>query len=209
MSNSNRILRIYKSRKTILEILEKHQGYDTSDYSEFSINEIDTMYNNNQLDMLVTNESANTKTYVKYFLDSKQIRPQNLDDIIEDLFMVENILTKNDTLAIITEDEPNETIVARMKYLYDKDGIFVVIHNISRLQFNILNHALVPSMRILNPEEQGEMMQKFNMKNISQFPEIGRFDPQALAMSMRPGQVGMFERDSITALKTEYYRVCV
>ena len=208
MSNSNRILRIYKSRKTVLELLEKHQGYDTSDYSEFSINEIDTMCNNNQLDMLVTNEK-NTKTYIKYFLDSKQIRPQNLDDIIEDLFMVENILTKNDTLVIITEDEPNETIVARMKYLYDKDGIFVVIHNISRLQFNILNHALVPSMRILNPEEQDEMMRKYNMKNISQFPEIGRFDPQALAMSMRPGQVGMFERDSITALKTEYYRVCV
>lgn len=208
MSNSNRILRIYKSRKTILEILEKHQGYDTSDYSEFSVNEIDTMLNNSQLDMLVTSEN-NSKTYVKYFLDSKQIRPQNLDDIIEDLFMVDNILTKNDTLVIITEDEPNETIVARMKYLYDKDGIFVVIHNISRLQFNLLNHALVPSMRILNPEEQVEMMQKFNMKNISQFPEIGRFDPQALAMSMRPGQVGMFERDSITALKTEYYRVCV
>jgi DNA-directed RNA polymerase subunit H (RpoH/RPB5) len=209
MSNSNSIQRIYKSRKTILEILEKHQGHDTSDYSEFSINEIDTMFNNSQLDMLVTNESANTKSYVKYFLDSRQIRPQNLDDIIEDLFIVENILTKNDTLVIITEDEPNETILARMKYLYDKDGIFVVIHNISRLQFNLLNHALVPSMRILNSDEQGEMMQKFNMKDISQFPEIGRFDPQALAMSMRPGQVGMFERDSITALKTEYYRVCV
>ncbi len=208
MSNSNRILRIYKSRKTILEILEKHQGYDTSDYSEFSINEIDTMYSNSQLDMLVTNEN-NTKTYIKYFLDSKQIRPQNLDDIIEDLFLVENILTKNDTLMIITEDEPNDTIVARMRYLYDKDGIFVVIHNISRLQFNVLNHALVPSMRILSADEQAEMMKKFNMKDISQFPEIGRFDPQALAMSMRPGQVGMFERDSITALKTEYYRVCV
>ena len=208
MTNSNRILRIYKSRKTILEILEKHQGYDTSDYSEFSINEIDTMFNNNQLDMLVTNDS-NTKTYIKYFLDSKQIRPQNLDDIIEDLFLVENILKANDTLVIITEDEPNDTIVARMKYLYDKDGIFVVIHNINRLQFNILNHALVPSMRILDADEQEEMMKKFNMKNISQFPEIGRFDPQPLAMSMRPGQVGMFERDSITALKTEYYRVCV
>lgn len=209
MSNSNRILRLYKSRKTILEILEKYQGFDTSDYSEFSINEIDTMYSNNQLDMLVTNESTNSKTYIKYYLDSKQIRPQNLDDIIEDLFLVENILKATDTLMIITEDEPNDTIVARMKYLYDKDGIFVVIHNISRLQFNVLNHALVPPMRILTLEEQGEMMKKFNMKNISQFPEIGRFDSQALAMSMRPGQVGMFERDSITALKTEYYRVCV
>ena len=206
---SNRILRIYKSRKTILDILEKHQGYDTSDYSEFSINEIDTMCNNNQLDMLVSNETDGTKTYVKYYLDSKQIRPQNLDDIIEDLFLVENTLSVKDTLVIVTEDEPNDTIMAKMKYLYNKDGIFVVVHNINRLQFNILQHALVPSMRILSKSELDEVIQKYNMKDINQFPEIGRFDPQALAMSMRPGQVGMFERDSITALKSDYYRVCV
>ena len=206
---SNRILRIYKSRKTILDILEKHQGYDTSDYSEFSINEIDTMCNNNQLDMLVSNETDGTKTYVKYYLDSKQIRPQNLDDIIEDLFLVENTLSVKDTLVIVTEDEPNDTIIAKMKYLYNKDGIFVVVHNINRLQFNILQHALVPSMRILSKSELDEVIQKYNMKDINQFPEIGRFDPQALAMSMRPGQVGMFERDSITALKSDYYRVCV
>ncbi len=206
---SNRIMRIYKSRKTILDILEKHQGYDTTDYSEFSINEIDTMCNNNQLDMLVTNESANTKTYIKYYLDSKQIRPQNLDDIIEDLFLVESTLTVKDTLVIITEDEPNDTIVARMKYLYNKDGIFVVVHNINRLQFNILNHSLVPPMQILTPDELEGVVRKYNMKNLTQFPEIGRFDPQALAMSMRPGQVGKFERDSITALKSDYYRTCV
>ena len=206
---SNRILRIYKSRKIVLDILEKHQGYDTSDYAEFSINEIDTMFNNNQLDMLVSNDADGTKTYVKYYLDSKQIRPQNLDDIIEDLFMVESTLTVKDTMVIITEDEPNDTIVARMKYLYNKDGVFVVVHNINRLQYNILQHSLVPSMRILSKVELDEVIVKFNLKNTTQLPEIGRFDPQALAMSMRPGQVGMFERDSITALKSNYYRVCV
>lgn len=206
---SNRILRIYKSRKTMLDILANHQGYDVSDYSEFSINEIDIMYNNNQLDMLMSNQGTGTKTYVKYYLDSKQISSQNLDNIIEDLFVVEGTLNKNDTLIIIIEDEPNDTIIARMKYLYSKDGIFVVIHNINRLQFNVLQHKLVPPMRILTSEEQTGIMTRFNLKDTTQLPEIGRFDAQALAMSMRPGQVGVFERDSLTALKADYYRLCV
>ena len=104
MSTNNRILRIYKSRATILKLLQK-QGYNVTDYSEFSINEIDTMFTNKQLDMLVTNENTDNKTYVKYYLDAKQVRPQYLDEIIEDLFLVESVLTKNDTLVIIIDGE--------------------------------------------------------------------------------------------------------
>ena len=175
MSSNNRILSIYKSRTNILKLLEK-QGHNISDYSEFSINEIDTMYTNKQLDMLMTNDTDNTKTYVKYYLDAKQIRPQNLDEVIEDLFQVENILTKDDNLVIIIDSEPNDTILARMNYIFNHDGIFVVIHNIGRLQYNILEHKLVPPMRILTDTETSELMKKFNLKNLTQLPEISRFD---------------------------------
>ena len=65
MSSNNKILRIYKSRATVLKLLQT-QGYNVTDYSEFSINEIDTMFTNKQLDMLVTNENTDNKTYVKY-----------------------------------------------------------------------------------------------------------------------------------------------
>ena len=208
MSSNNRILSIYKSRSVILQLMKK-QGYTTDDYSEFSINEIDTMYANKQLDMLLTNETNNQKTYIKYYLDSKQIRPPNLDEIIEDLFLVESTLTKSDTLVIIIDGEPNETILARMNYIFNHDGIFVVIHNISRLQFNILEHKLVPPIRILTESETVDLMKKYNLKNATQLPEISRFDAQALAVSMRPGQVCLIERDSATVMKYEYYRVCI
>jgi len=148
-ASNNRILSIYKSRGTILEILSDNLGYDTTEYESFSINEIDAMYSNSQLDMLLKHKESERKVYIKYYLTAKQIRPQNLDDIIEDLFIIENVLTKDDTLVIITEDEPNDTITTKMKYLYDHDGIFVVIHNIRRLQYNILNHKLVPECTIL------------------------------------------------------------
>jgi len=209
MTSSDKILKIYNSRKTILNILGTEQGYDVSDYENFSVNEIDAMFTNEQLDMLLTRKSDGQKTYIKYYLSAKQIRPQNLDNIIEDLFFVESVLTKTDTLMIITEDEPNDTILAKMEYLYNHDGIFVVIHNIRRLQFNLLEHSLVPPMHILSEKATQEVMAKYNIKSLQQFPEISRFDPQALALAMRPGQVAKIVRKSITALETEYYRACI
>jgi len=198
----------------MLDLLETYQNYDVSDYNDFSINEIDAMLSNEQLDMLVQRKSEDSlgkeqKTYIKYYLQSKQIRPQTLDDIIEDLYLVENILTKDDTLIIIIDDEPNDTIIAKLNYLYNTSGIFIVIHNIKRLQFNILEHKLVPNMSILSKKEVEELMQKFNLKSVNQLPEIGRFDPQALALSMRPGDVCQINRDSVTSIEYDYYRVCV
>jgi DNA-directed RNA polymerase subunit H (RpoH/RPB5) len=207
-TNNNRVLSIYKSRMTMIELLSK-QGYNTEDYESFTINEIDAMYSNSQLDMLFKNETTGRKTYVKYYLTARQIRPQNLDEIIEDLFLIDNVLTKEDTLIVIIEDEPNDTIHTKMKYLYDHDGVFVIIHNINRLQYNMLKHTLVPECNILTEKECEELKVKYNIKKLSQLPEISRFDPQALAVGLRPNQVCHFKRKSTTAMYYDYYRVCI
>jgi DNA-directed RNA polymerase subunit H (RpoH/RPB5) len=205
-SNQNQL--IYKSRKNVLEIMST-QGYDTEDYDGFSINEVDAMQSNNQLDMLITNPSTDKKAYIKYYLTARQMRAGVLDDIIEDLYSIDTILEKKDTLIIISEDEPNDSIVARMKYLFDHDGIFVVIHSIRRLQYNILEHNLVPSCVVLKDSEVEEFKKTYNIKHFSQLPEISRFDPQSLALCIRPGEIAKFTRKSITAMETNYYRVCV
>lgn len=207
-TSNNRILKLFKSRNTLLEQLEL-LSYNIKDYFDFSINEIDAMNNNNQLDMLLTNENNNRKVYVKYYSVSKQINRANLDNIIEDLYNIDNVLTKDDTLIIIIDDEPNETIINKIKYLYDHDGIFVIIHNINRLQYNILNHTFVPKCEILGDNEVNELKKKYNIMNSKQLPEISRFDPQALVMCIRPGQICQFKRESSTALDYNYYRVCV
>jgi len=206
--NSNLILSLYKSRNTIIELLE-YQGYNIDNHMTFSINEIDAMYKNKQLDFLVTHQNNNTKTYIKYFLDSKQIKPNVLDEFIDELFHIETVLTKNDTLLIIVEDEPNDTIITKIKYLYDKMGIFVVLHRITRLQFNILNHSLVPKCEILDDENVQQLQKTYNITDIKKIPEISRFDPQALAMSLRPGQICKFDRNSATSMNYTYYRICI
>jgi DNA-directed RNA polymerase subunit H len=204
---SNRILNIYKSRNTIIEQLE-NLNYDVTGYAEFSIKEIDAMNTNNQLDMLVSREDGQ-KIYVKYLLNIKQLRKDNLDQLIEDLYDIETVLEKKDTLIIITNEEPNDTITQRIKYLYDHSGIFIVLHYIKRLQFNLLKHTLVPFAKILKEEEIESLKTQYNLKTLMDLPEISRFDPQALALCLRPKQVIKIDRKSDTALEYNYYRVCV
>jgi DNA-directed RNA polymerase subunit H (RpoH/RPB5) len=197
-----------------LEQLEE-RNYDVSDYNNFSINEIDAMLANNQLDMLLTHDKNGKKIYIKYYFTlkttTKQMKPQTLDDVIEDLYTIEQVLTKRDTLVVIIDDEPNDTILAKVKYLYERDGIFVIIHNIQRLQTNILKHFMVPNMTVLESEEQiKQFKDKHYIKDEKiQLPEISRFDPQALVVGLRPGDICKIDRSSVTALNTNYYRICI
>jgi DNA-directed RNA polymerase subunit H len=184
-------------------------GYNMADYDQFSINEIDAMAVNDQLDMLVSRESDGSKAYIKYLLNIKQLRKDNLDQVIEDLYEIETVLEKKDTLIVVTNEEPNDTMVGRMKYLFDHSGIFVVMHYIKRLQFNLLNHELVPKAEILSVDETNKLKEKYHIHTVDKLPEISRFDPHALALNLRPGQVIHIMRKSNTALEYNYYRVCV
>lgn len=213
MSHSNnRILTIYNSRTTILALLAR-TGFKTDEYEGFSINEIDAMVANTQMDMLLTNTETKRKAYVKYYFTekqaSRQIRPGSLNEIVDELYYQEGVLEKADTLVIIIDDEPNDSIKDRIRYLFDHDGVFVVLHNIKRLQFNLLEHSLVPEVSVLTDEEKAKVYKKYHISNDLQLPEIDRFDPMALALCLRPKQVCQILRTSPTALEHYYYRICV
>ena len=209
-TSSNRILSIYNSRKNILEILES-RGYEVDDYNLFSINEIDAMYKNNQLDMLIDEETDNEdkkKVYIKYHL-KKSLRPQYIDEFVEDLYHLDNILKKNDTLVVVSKDDPNDSLKKYLKQLYADDNIFVTVISLKRLQFNVLNHELVPKHRILSSTEQEEFLKKYNITQSSQVPEISRFDPVALCIGLKPGSIVHITRPSKTAIEGVYYRYCI
>ena len=204
---------IYKSRKTILELMET-QGYNVTDYANFSISEVNSMKLNNQLDMLLEKKEEDkmtkrkNKLYIRFHL-GKTIRPNNIHDMIDDLFNLEQILTTEDTLFVIIKEEMNETLMNELKHIWEKDKIFIVVENINRLQFNILNHTLVPAHRIMDQEETNTIMQKYNITNIDQFPQISRFDPVARVICLRPNQLCHIIRPSKTAIEANYYRICV
>ena len=211
MASNNLILKLHKSRVNLLRQCES-LGYNVSEHMDVSNLEVDKLYVNNKLDMIIENDKKN-KIYIKYSFptDKKNntFTKKDLDNVKDELFDVENTLTKNDILIIVVDDEPNDSLVTRMKYLYEQEGVFIVIHNIKRLQYNVLEHSLVPESTILSDDELKELMVKYNIRDLSQIPEVSRFDPQSLAICLRPGQVCKYTRKSITSLEHEYYRVCV
>ena len=93
--------------------------------------------------------------------------------------------------------------------MWEQENIYVIAHSIKRLQYYILDHVLVPPHRILNAEEATAIRIKYNITDNSQFPEISRFDPVALAICMRPGEICEIIRPSKTAIQAPYYRICV
>ena len=206
-TQSSQIIETHKSRNTMIEILEE-QNYDVSQYKDFGINDVNTLYETKQLDMLMTNASKNKKVYVKYHL-GKSLRPVNLYEYIEDLFTLEEVLSKKDDLIVIMKDEPNETIKKTLIDIWEQDGIYIVVINIKRLQYNIMKHQLVPPHKVLSEEEKEVVKKRFNISNDSQIPDISRFSPVAQLIGIRPTEFCSIIRPSKTSIKSEFYRVCL
>lgn len=212
MAQSGYIQEIYNSRTNLLKYLE-YQGYNIEEYNMFSINEIYAMFQNKQLDMLVERKTnpetglPGKKTYIKYHL-AKTLRPTVIYDYLEDLFNLEQVLTKNDDLIIVAKDEPNDTIVKELRQIWATEGQFITIWHIKHVQFNILEHSLVPKHRVLTKTQDDEIRKRYNVSSNSELPDISRFDPVAMAIGIRPGQICEILRPSKTSITSKFYRIC-
>lgn len=229
---SKTIARLYTARKNLLDLLTV-QGYDVEGYTNFGVNEVNAMYAHKQLDMLVETKSPSTpkdadkkktkkKAYIKFHLE-KMLSTGHINDLVEDLYVLgsggeigglgistnanDTVLTEKDMLVIVTKQEV-KTMNQYLNQLF-LQGRFIVLLSLDRLQFNILNHQYVPPHTILSKEELDEMMKKYNVGDKSQLPDISRYDPVALAIGMRPGDVCKIDRPSKSAIHSTYYRVCV
>lgn len=205
--NSLTISNIYKSRKIILTLL-KTRGYEVDEWDDFSINEIQSMSSNNQLDMLLKHKTNGRKIYIKYYIQ-KKLGKTNVYDYVDDIFSTEKILDKDDELIIFTKHKPNDTLIKLMKMIYISDGHFVNIYHMKQYLFNILEHVNVPPHKVLNDKEKSDIYHKYNITNDSELPEIDRFDPVAQAIGLRPGELCEITRSSPTSITTKFYRFCV
>ena len=204
MNNNTYIISILNSRTNLLNILEERK-YNINNYKNIGINEIGILLEQDRLDMMCENNT--NKIYVKYYIN-KILKPQNVYNIIEDLFYLENILKKNDDLMIVVKDEPNETLIQTIKDIWMNENIYISLISIKRLQFNILEHSLVPKHTILTKIEEEEFKKKYNILDKSQIPTISYFDPVSLILCIRPDNIVKIERYSRTSINSLYYRIC-
>lgn len=206
MSQTLQSQEIYKSRINILDMMNL-QGYNVTDYTGCSIHEVHSMLNSKQLDMLLSrNEPFSKKVYIKYHL-GKTLRQKDINEYIEDLFKIEEHLSKNDDLIIIAKDEPNDTLIKIINTIWQQENININIIGIRLLQFNIMEHSLVPSHRPLTDKEAKDIKNKYNITSDSQIPDISRHSLIAQIIGLRPGMLCEITRPSSTSINSKFYRI--
>ena len=126
-------------------------------------------------------------------------------DIGESIFF----LSLEDDLVIVTKDNPNPALKNLLRMEFLQNEYYVNVYNYHSYLYNVLDNDLVPEHIIISAEAKKELAEEYNIVKESQWPEISRFDPAALAIGLRPGQVTEIIRKSPTALETKYYRLCV
>ena len=188
---------IKKSLNTILEYLE-YSKYDISSFNK------EELYKSNFTGKFIVN-SDNGKAFIYYNLEN--FTKSNLQTFIKNHIEKDDI-TKEDIMIIITKKFTFESFEDIIKF--KTQGIYVNLYKVENLTFNILNHTYVPKHEKLTFNEKIEFMKKYNIRNsFIELPEIGRFDPVACAIFLKPGDVCKITRYDKISYENEYYRICV
>lgn len=198
--------RVVQAHRVLLSQLER-RGYEVADYANASIQEISAMLESKQLMMTVSKDNG-SKVHVVFHV-SKSVRPPTIQDYVEDAFHNSGILGPQDELIVVAKDPPNDTLISVIDKLWSDDRFYVSVRSLDSLQFNVLQHILVPTHKVLPLASIKEVMNKHSMTSPHQFPEIGRHDPVATALGARPGELLEITRPSRTAVTGVYYRLCV
>lgn len=211
--SSTLLTSIYNSRNTILKHSE-NLDFQIENSLGVGITELNEMYLNDQLDMEFEKKEPDPSTgnkqkiYIKYFVKGT-LRPNTIYSLYEDIFITEEILSKNDILVIVMNAEINEPIQNMLKEIFEKNNVLIVVHSLKRLQFNIFDNNYALPHRILNETESIQISKKYNIMDPTQYPTISRFDPIAQAICMKPDQICEITRRNKKTLKSSYYRRCV
>jgi DNA-directed RNA polymerase subunit H (RpoH/RPB5) len=202
------ISKLYKSRKNLLTQLGTI-GFNVEDYNNSSINEINVLYQQNKQDMLLKSGDGSS-LYINYSVD-KALRPQNIHDLVEDLYHLESVLkaNTNDYLIIVAKDGANDTLTNLLIQLYANEKILVSIVSLAELQFNIMEHSLVPKHTKLSSDETVQVKKDYNISDNSQFPKISRFELISRIIGMKPDDVCKIIRPSPTSITSIMYRICI
>jgi len=208
LSNKQENLRIRKSLENMKHYLENSNytlviDFDSLDYNEICQSavgfEVTSMIPSNPTIYLYYTYNNLNKSKLDSFLSSHLYFDKDNSDT--------NIIKKQDTLLIITKDYSVDSTQELLRNKYN--NYYVNIYKVQQLQYNILKHNYVPKHIKLNEDEKHELFKKYNIKNDSQLPQIGRYDAVASVIFLRPGEVCKIIRYDKISFENEYYRICV
>ena len=174
------IRKLYRARKTVVEMLGDRCYKGTEEYGETSFDDFRELYHTNNIDIHLVNDER--EVYVK-FLTTIKTKPNSVRDMISE---IQTTVFKNDVnnLIVVTISKPNNTIL-KIKNEY-KDIEFFWLN---RLIVNITHHQYVPLHERVDKKDIPSIMERFNLANIQQLPLIDKNDPVCRYYNYHSGDV--------------------
>jgi DNA-directed RNA polymerase subunit H len=197
---------IYRSRKTLLDILDT-RGYDSNPHRGISPEEIAAALQDGanlpalSFNLKKKDEEDKRVCYVRYGKFSRQ----KLASIFENA----PDATVGETIVMMMEPVQENHHQLALKLFFTKPNpILISFFYISHIVNNPLNHILVPKHELVPKENEQEIMERFNMLAKSKFPLIKfHVDPIIRLLGGVPGDLVKITRPSPSAGVYEFYRL--
>ncbi|KAI8465936.1 MAG: RNA polymerase [Monoraphidium minutum] len=199
--------RLYQIRRTCLEMLADRDYLVGEDDLGMTFDQFRERFgalgsvSKDQLTLLQQHRDDPSQKIVVFFPDASKVGVKEIKDMSEK--MKEEAVHR--AILVVAQ---NLTPFAR-SVVADMQGKQVMeVFTEAELLVNITKHTLVPSHRILSPEEKATLLARYKVKE-AQLPRIQLSDPVARYYGLQRGQVVRIVRSSETAGRYVTYRWCV
>ncbi|KAL9234603.1 hypothetical protein vseg_009457 [Gypsophila vaccaria] len=199
------IVRLYRVRKTIMQMLND-RGYSvTDDEINMTRHQFDELYgvNRNKENLLICKEMRNNSSekICVFFVASDSAKLTGTAHVRR---CMETMMSKSVFRAILVVMTKLSSYAAKSFSEYPR-FIIEVFHE-SELVVNVLDHMFVPKHQVLTDEEKKELLDKYRVKD-TQLPRMLTTDPVTRYFGLQRGKIVKIIRPSETAGKYVTYRI--
>jgi len=197
---------IYRSRKTLLTILDR-KGYNVEPFSKFSPAEIGaavpTADDFSSLGFKAAKKDSADPMICNVLCLPRVTRQKLASPFFTALFEKPNSETVIVLLELVGAHHHQAALTAFLKY-----KTLVSFFSVFQIVNNPMDHVLVPKHELVPPAQHKEIMDRFHMTSKSKFPLI-RFhiDPIVRILGGVPGDLVKITRPSPSSGIYEFYRV--
>ena len=224
MDNIPLSVQLYKCYPIIADMLN-YRGYITDNFVTPTVEEINVMRSKDFCEPVIVRHLSDEENIAEvHFLVFKSIkirdiegfltlRLENINESFDDSnpekeTLLQNLKSKR-TIIIVTREMPSENIRRYTESFYKENGIYVQIFFIKTLMFDVTKHRDVPHHEIVSEEEANNVIKPiYRLKSKQELPVISKYDPVAMFIGARPGQICKITRVNETSGEIHVFRCC-
>ena len=182
--------KLYKIRKTCLEMLEDRKYVIANIIKNISYDDFKKMFNNKNIDLkIVANDLENIpemerkNIYIYFQIDDSSFGKNDLKKIINDIYT--KYKTEDVLIILVLKDNPNTAVKKELKNSKYKN---IEVFERKNLEFNVSKHILIPQHIKLTKEQSQNVLETYNC-TYEQLPKIFSTDPQIKYHGMKVGDI--------------------